>query len=265
MRMIKRVQFVAIVVACVAITGWATAQTLTTIINGKLDVRSTASDALISRGWVEIIDSSTTPGPNMTLDSSHTAATGNMGSLLFQLSDTLVASVSSIEHSANTYGLNFGCYNIASTHRVCATLTGDGAFTLARQPSFLAYNSADDTLLSSGSTVDFDTEVHDNFGVFGSDLWFPPVTGTYLLCATVAANPTSNVATMARIVTSNRSYVIGNETPTAGVTAGLSGCVQADMEVADEAHVEVTWNSGTGTVFGSSSPYITFFSGRLMP
>lgn len=134
------------------------------------------------------------------------------------------------------------------------------------QPGFLAYNSANDATLSSGSTVDFDTEVYDLGGDFASDTFTAPVTAQYLLCATVDFQADSGSMTGGfRIVTSNRTYNMGRAV-SGGAISNEGLCVIADMDASDTARVEIVFSGPvTATVLGGASPYTTYFSGRLLP
>lgn len=160
-----------------------------------------------------------------------------------------------------------------------ALLVQAGDTQLARQlsgtaqPGFFAYNSANDATVADDATVEFDQKIYDVSANFNSttDTWTAPVTGIYHLCAavkqigTISASP---IYFSAVIVTSNRSYVIGATTTSdREVYHGtVSGCVHADMDASDTAYVRVEHGgSYTTTVYGSSSPYETWFSGRLVP
>lgn len=130
------------------------------------------------------------------------------------------------------------------------------------QPGFLAYNSAIDSA-ANGATVDFDTEVYDEAGNFSADTFTAPLTGRYSLCATVYYSDNSASTFGLRIVTSNRTYQIGNELAT---TAGVAnGCVVADMSTGQTATVQVLTGDIDIDIEGGASPLVTFFSGRLVP
>jgi len=138
-------------------------------------------------------------------------------------------------------------------------LSGGGA-----TPGFLAYNSADDFLPSSG-TVDFDTEVYDTSNNFSSDTFTAPSTGTYQLCLAIESSTDVLAVHVFNLVTSNRAYRFkAVADPSANLEFNAaSGCVFADMDTNDTATV-VNASGGDVNVEGSGSPYSTFFSGRLM-
>lgn len=59
-----------------------------------------------------------------------------------------------------------------------------GYVTGAKQPGFHAYNSADDSGITTNVTaVDFDTENYDTLGNFAADTFTAPVAGMYLVTA----------------------------------------------------------------------------------
>lgn len=153
-----------------------------------------------------------------------------------------------------------------------ATSITDLTATLQRsgtaQPGFLAYNSANDGI-SDTATVDFDTEVYDTASNFSGDTFTAPVTGIYHLCATVTtvyASDTAVSGRLVRIVTSNRSYnLASSSTDDTMFTVVGSGCVYADMDASDTATVLAGSVGDSLTIAGGASPYVTFFSGRLVP
>lgn len=154
-------------------------------------------------------------------------------------------------------------------------ISAAGEVTASAQPGFLSYNSTTDTSLGTGTqTVDFDAEVYDVGADFSADTFTAPITGTYLLCAHARVQADTAIVVDIRIATSNRDYsivtgdkleeIIPAESNT--VVYG-SGCVLADMDAADTATVEVE-NVGTvDRILGgpSSTWYVTWFSGRLVP
>jgi hypothetical protein len=130
----------------------------------------------------------------------------------------------------------------------------------ASQPGFLAFNPADDLGVGSGSTIGFDTVVYDNTNNFAAGVFTAQVPGTYLLSSSVRCKPVTEGSV--RIVTSNRSYVIGSGVTSSNIA--FSGSVFADMDAGDTAFVQVISLGGNCDVYGSGSPYVTFFSGRLV-
>lgn len=133
---------------------------------------------------------------------------------------------------------------------------------------FLAYNSADDTAVASGTTIDFDTEVYDEGGHFASDTFTAPVAGRYLLTAAARLTNTSGGAIEmgASFHTSNHAngYSFGVQTGVANnATIICSGSIVVDMDASDTAYVRYN-GGGQCTVVGLSTLRGTWFSGRLL-
>lgn len=146
---------------------------------------------------------------------------------------------------------------------IAGTAKGSG------QPGFLAYNSAADTGVSSGATIDFNTEVYDELGNFATDTFTAPVAGRYLLSAGVGINDASAAIIYIHLVTSNHTYILGSDLFSGGEgdVRIISGAMIVDMDAADTAYIVVTTTSGTVTIEGESTPpggAQTWFSGRLM-
>lgn len=175
------------------------------------------------------------------------------------------------DETADRWSLSVSTAGVLSVSRsdVGATFLSFAAdgITSGVQPGFLAYNSADDTLVSNGSTVDLDSEVYDEGSDFASDTFTAPVTGRYLLCASISIITAGAADTRGiNIVTSNRTYYITQlVVATATDDTAHSGCVVADMDAADTATVQVLTGSTTVTVDGESPQLNTHFSGRLLP
>jgi hypothetical protein len=176
----------------------------------------------------------------------------------------LVTDASSVPSLAATLPNGFAIHAPA----LSGIVTNSGLYSSATaQPGFLAYNSASDAGQTGGITVEFDTEVYDEAGNFASNTFTAPATGRYLFCAGVQHTAAdADVGASMQLVTSNRTYMLsrGRSTQTTPTTEMWNGCVIADMDAADTAHVVFVQSSGTYTISGSSSP-VTYFSGRLMP
>lgn len=136
--------------------------------------------------------------------------------------------------------------------------------TSASQPGFLAYNSANDALVSM---IDFDAEVYDTGSNFASDTFTAPVTGVYHLCTSVAfssggGTPTGAILT---IVTSNGSYSFRDAYAANSTLSSVGGCISVDMDASDTALVTLSVGGTSPTVAGTGVAQETFFSGRLVP
>lgn len=160
---------------------------------------------------------------------------------------------------------------IANHNNIVVTAAGEATNSL--QPAFLAYNSSDDASQTGNgavATVGFDTEVYDQGGDFASNTFTAPVTGRYLLTATVTGQNFGASASSAVLIiaTSNRSYrVIKWNPPTSNVSDALTISTVADMDAADTATVTYQVNGMAGNtvaIAGGASPLQTFFSGVLL-
>lgn len=141
------------------------------------------------------------------------------------------------------------------------------------KPAFLAYNSVTDsnvtgTAATGAVTVDFDTEVYDQGGDFVTDTFTAPVTGRYMLTASVQLVGLTPAADIARIllVTSNRTYqstvAKTNDMPS---SISLEISVIADMDATDTALVQVLVTEEASDVVDveGGSTLVTYFSGIL--
>lgn len=148
-----------------------------------------------------------------------------------------------------------------------------GTHTNTSQPCFLAFNSVTDidvTGAGTTATVDFDTEVFDQGNDFAADTFTAPVTGRYLLMATVRVDgiTTAGDELDIAISTSNRLYrdvwASSNNMPVPVLARSIG--VIADMDAADTATVTIQGfgeASDVMDVFGTTAPE-TFFSGCLL-
>ena len=129
----------------------------------------------------------------------------SVGSVLTQ-TEYEQASAHNLDGDLNL-GTNLLVGNAGSTG---IAISANGEVNMAAQPAVLAYNSAqDDNVTGNGTTatVDFDTEVFDQNADFASDTFTAPVTGRYLVNASVGLNGITTAADIAHvdIVASNRS------------------------------------------------------------
>lgn len=150
------------------------------------------------------------------------------------------------------------------------TISDAGVFSLGTSANmdcgFLAYNSADDTGVASGTTVDFDTEVFDEGGHFSADTFTAPTTGRYFLSASVMISNVSGGAlnSGARIVVSNHTsgFFVGYANVANGAQELFAGSVVVDMDAGDTATVQYYSDTGAATVRGDATLRLTWFSGR---
>lgn len=143
------------------------------------------------------------------------------------------------------------------------------------QPGFIARNSADDTGLFSGTTVDLDDEVSDPGSDFASDTFTAPVTGVYASYGAVRVLNSSGGT-----ITSLAAHLVlnGSSTfyPTGGVgslatneRASLPLSALLSLTAGDTVTVRVTATavgaSGFTVEGGSSGTFETHWGMRLIP
>lgn len=109
---------------------------------------------------------------------------------------------------------------------------------------FSAYcSSTQENVTGDGTdyTCVFDSEVFDTGADFASNTFTAPVTGQYLLCATVriAGLTSNNTSGYVRIVTSNREYIGTYINPYASTLIIFNVTCIADMDASDTAYVKL--------------------------
>ena len=153
-------------------------------------------------------------------------------------------------------------------------ISAAGEVTMAAQPAFLAFNSANDLNVTGNgavATLDFDTEVFDQNADFASDTFTAPVTGRYLMTfhtrvfGVTAAADTINV----NITSSNRNYRLRIDDT--NDLRGNCSYVQTsiiDMDASDTATatIQITGESSdvNDVTGGSETADGTVFSGILL-
>lgn len=250
-----------------AVSGFGTHELSAGGTNGNiLGVRNTTSGTA-NFGRFQVGNNTLAAGATITAYSSAHSTAASQVYIESSLAGTMVVGTNSTSGAA----LQFITNGVAR-----ATISAAGATTAtdfqagllrssSAQPGFLAYNSADDIIVGT-NTVDFDTEIYDTATNFAADTFTAPVTGVYMLCVMVTHFTTRlDPARLVTLVTSNRNYRISALDTGDDVARQIaSGCVFADMDAADTAHVTAVSAAG-GTVVGTGSPHHTYFSGRLMP
>ena len=150
-----------------------------------------------------------------------------------------------------------------------------GEMTNPSQPAFSAYASAnilDVTGNGTIYTIVFNTEIFDQGGDFSSTTFTAPVTGKYLLSASIGVVSLVGVTDcVMRITTSNKTYVFnptGNNPTTTGNTPYviIGRTILADMDVGDTAVIQfICTGAGADTIdiYGDAAAP-TSFSGHLV-
>lgn len=150
------------------------------------------------------------------------------------------------------------------------TITDAGELLMPTMPLVLAYNSATDTNVSGDGTVvtvDFDTEVTDRGADFATDTFTAPVTGAYdcggsILLAEMTAG---THVVQVDLVTSNRTYLLANETTPVAAKSYLCTAIGVDMDAADTAFLQLTVSGGAKSVdvFGHATSLLSYIGFAL--
>lgn len=141
--------------------------------------------------------------------------------------------------------------------------------TQPSQPSFYATLSSSSNVTGNGDVwiISYDTEITDRGDDYntGTYTFTAPVSGDYLLCASVSFQGFSAGPTICRlrIRTSNRSSVIDTN-PGAATEDHLSLCHIMDMDANDTARAELDVSGGTLAVDVSANAQYNQFSGTLL-
>jgi len=152
------------------------------------------------------------------------------------------------------------------------TISDTGAMLKPGQPAFLAYLNANQSNATGNGTtvqVNFNAEVYDQTNNFASSAFTAPVTGKYLLSASIYMDDRTTSATQVviEITTSNRRYIRQD-----GLGAGTSGfgiamTTVADMDATDTAVIKVMVAGEAGDtidILGNGTLMHTFFAGALL-
>lgn len=165
-----------------------------------------------------------------------------------------------------------------STATITRKVTTAGAQTMPLQPAFLAVLTVTQLNVTGAAgifTVISDTEIFDQGGNYNNatGVFTAPITGRYLLSGAIrisgiTATHTTGTVT---ILTSNRSYVVGNNGPNNVREASSQMTYQfsiiADMDAADTASMRIQVSNGAAVIDVNGSAITdpeTFFSGSLL-
>ena len=152
------------------------------------------------------------------------------------------------------------------------TVSDTGAMVKPGQPAFLAYlNANQNNVTGSGTTVqiNFNAEVYDQTNNFASYAFTAPVTGKYLLSASLYLDGRSTSATqvLIEITTTNRRYIRQDGLGAGTSSFGIEMTTIADMDASDTAVVKVMVAGESGDtvdILGNGTLMHTFFSGALV-
>ncbi len=149
------------------------------------------------------------------------------------------------------------------------TISADEEVTMPSQPSFSAVATGSQNNISSGDTIQFNTEYFDQNADYntGTYTFTAPVTGKYQFNVIVGLGAVDADYTFLRanLVTSNRNYLVDGIEPDQLLAADselrVRGSILVDMDAADTAHVTVTFAGGVDQADVKNSA--SFFSGFL--
>lgn len=145
----------------------------------------------------------------------------------------------------------------------------DGSVNRPLQPSFLVVDGTGAADVTGDGTVYtqlWPTEIYDQGGNFASNTFTAPVTGRYLLTASVRLQNllTTHQSRAINIVTSNRTVSVINLYTLAETYWGHCVSAIVDMDANDTATITVNVTASTKTVDITGSVNTNFFSGSLI-
>ena len=188
-----------------------------------------------------------------------TFLTGTTQTSTINFGDSGDNNIGIVEYNHNTNNMHM--YTNAA---LAMTIDSTGAVTKPLQPAFLAIGSGTAQVPSvhSFTVMDFNTEVYDQGADFASNTTFTaPVTGKYLLVATLNLTTVAGDYFEVDINTSNRRYVASEDVEVNGngYKAGRNSVI-ADMDQGDTVNIQL-YVGGTCAVQAASN---TNFSGCLL-
>lgn len=224
----------------------ATAGTFTDDVN--IDSGTLFVDASTNRVGI----GTTSPSQLLSISDSGSARmeiiSGTSGTSIIDMGDTADADIAGIRYAHDTDTLSF-----RSGNDVRMTISGDGEVLMPAQPSFLAQPSTaqNNVGITDGTsvTIALGTERYDVGGNFASNTFTAPVTGKYLLSATVYILNIDSAAVYIQFVlaTSNRSYfqLIDPDFGQDAVYWSFNHAQLCDMDANDTAEIKFAQYSGT--------------------
>jgi hypothetical protein len=170
-----------------------------------------------------------------------------------------------LDDSADSLTIGLGSTLGTTSHMI---FDANGHITKPLQPAFQVQPSSDQTNVDDNDTIAFGYEEFDQNGDFSSNQFTAPVTGKYLLTASVRVDNVDTAANWVRIeiITSNQDYK--SSIIDVGVLASdpnywtFEQTVLADMDANDTAKIQ--FGKSGGAVQSDINQGDTFFSGHLV-
>jgi len=144
----------------------------------------------------------------------------------------------------------------------------------AGKPTFLVTRTSDQTNITgagTAQTIIWQSEIFDRGSNFAANQFTAPATGIYHFSGSILLGDLTAAMTgfQVQLVTSNRTYYFNGKdgAAAAGGTMSIQFAVDADMDSADTAYINVVVSGGAGDtadVLGNATNMYTFFSGHLV-
>jgi hypothetical protein len=178
------------------------------------------------------------------------------------------------KQSGNAGGLTWADAGVTgltnSSNTTWMTVSADEEVSLPLQPCFNVTAAAQTDQTGDGTihTANLTQEVFDVGGNFASKMFTAPITGKYILCASltwVAGMWGTSDSVDVSIITSNRTYIQYQEQTNAAARdmGAFSMAHVADMDAGDTA--KITWYiSGGSKISDHAAGYYTVLSGCLI-
>ena len=254
------------------LVGTATAFTTTATIRCSNIAINSSNAACITGAGTIIYDDIHFYGSTSAITTTTQTPIANI-SATTKFNDGAVGSPS-ITFSADT---DTGIYRVGTNNMALVTagasallISAAGEITKPLQPAVLATANAQSDVTGDGTvyTVLFANTIFDQNGDFSSPTFTAPVTGRYLLAATIELGGlvAGHTSANAIFVASNRSVSFAGNSGVASATAAgflrMSGSVLMDMDAADTCTITTTVSGGTKVVdVGATN---TTFSATLL-
>ena len=221
---------------------------------------ATLSGAIADGDVLLIYDASTTSVKTV----AKSVLVAGLGGIASVLADTTPQLGGNLDMQARLLVGNGGSTGIA--------ISAAGEVTMASQPSVAAYNSVSDNNVTGGAqevTIDFDTEIFDQNADFASDTFTAPVTGRYLVTATVRTDGSTSASDYAgmKFKASNREWEHWHQ-PAGDSNVGSMAHHWAaiiDMDAADTVYIlfKTQGDAQVVDIMGSTNPW-TYFTAQLI-